>query len=104
MSNCSSICAREPVQRPTLRMCDRYDEQMGLVLLEREDVRKAMEDRSANQRFPAAEVGPRRIGSRGVTDSIERRRHFRDELDPEALPLFLVPDCRAPKFGAGVRV
>jgi hypothetical protein len=39
-----------------------------------------------------------------VTDSIEGRRNVRNEFGAEAFTLFLVPDGRASKFIARVRV
>ena len=70
----------EPVQWPALGVSDGQDEQVSLVLFERDHVGEPLDDGLADQLVCGPRARPRRIGFWGVANSIEGRRNLGDEL------------------------
>ena len=85
-------------------MCDREHERVVLMVFEREHLGKPLEDVAPNQRCTADQLWPRRIRLRRMSDALERRRDFRDELAAPTVALFFIPERRAAKLGARFRM
>jgi hypothetical protein len=67
----STVRAREPVEWPAFGVGDSRDEQVLLVLFERDHVGEPLDGGLADQRADCARARPCRVGLRGIATSIE---------------------------------
>jgi hypothetical protein len=74
------VRAREPVEWPAFGVGDSQDDQVLLVLFERDHVGEPLDGGLADQRADCTRARPCRVGFRGVANSIEGSRDFRYEL------------------------
>lgn len=80
-----------------------YEHVLG-VNLERDRVRKPIDEGSANDRGTAFRTGPNRKRRVGCTHAFDHPRDRADELVPEPGPLLFIPEGRCAKLATCFRM
>lgn len=94
----------EPVERASLCMRDCEHESVRGMHLERDDIRKPIDDRSPDAQGCLGRPWPNRKRCGAISDPIERRRHFGNQLVAQPGALLIVPDGRRAKLCSRLRM